>query len=335
MLIRDNICGDFEHGGNGSGGFNNTDCIEIASKTTAADLFVLASGNSIRNNNGDAIELHQTGTGTFTAVVEDNIITHNTEAAFAGAQDIPVAGATGPVNITIRNNVMSNNGFSAIALPHFTGTGPLTAMIEGNTMVGNGYNASMVSGFGQFSAGIFVDMRTNVSDITIRNNVITDSVGPGIGLWALAAFDHLPSGPPDTVARVLIENNTITGNAFGRTDDYIGGIFMRAASFNVMGDDFIARMDVTIRNNHISGNNGNGVNGYTTRAPGAPDGILCVNIQGNTGNDDYLLDQSSGFTIGPVTFPGGGTFFLDPASGGNSGAINTVGVIGSATCNTP
>jgi len=340
VLIRENTCGDFEHGGNGSGGFNDTDCIEVSSKT-AGDLFLLAKSNSIRNNNGDGIELHQLGTGAFTAVIEDNVITHNTETAFGGAQDIPFAGATGPVNITIRNNVMSHNGFSAIDLAHFTGPGPLTALIEGNTIQGNGYNAFMVPGFDGFSAGIFLDLRTNISDVTVRNNLITDSVGPGIGVDVFAAFDHLPGGPPDSVARLLIENNTIRRNGFGRTDDYLGGIVMRVNSLHFppgpTGDNFIARLDATIRNNVFSANNRHAVSGYTARFPGAlqPAGILCMNLQGNTGGGNYLLNESGGYTIGSISLGGGGTFLLDPASGGNTGTITTVGTIGSATCETP
>lgn len=333
VAFNENICND---NGNRSGDANTTDCIELTSNATG-DLFGLFYWNHIENNFGDGIELHHTGSGTYTALLDWNHINDNTESAVIVSHDID---ATGSFDLTIRDNELSRNGYDGIELGKFLNSGRLTAVIDGNVIDDNGSMANFLFR----EAGVHFDIRSNVADITFTNNTVTNSFGPGVS--AVVGPQSNEPNPPDAHLLLNVADNIITGNGFGRTDDYVDGIFLWATSadtdFNGNSvPDRIGRIDAAIENNFIDSNNGFGINANTTLAivsntPPPPDPILCTRIVGNTGSDDYRLNQNGGLTFtGPFLRPGGGIMIGDVATGGNTGTITTIGAITPGVCQVP
>ena len=330
VVIEDTLCS--ENGVNG-GPLSRYDCIEIAS-AAAGDLDVAIRRTRVLDNWGNGLELHLTGSGRMSALVEDSLFQRNSESAITLVNDV---NSTGAARWELRGNGITDNGWSGVEVSKLLGTNTLQLLIEDNLIADN---TTLFNFDPQRSAGIALSLRGTTSDVVIRGNSIAGHDAAGI----YGAVP--PQTPGGALVRILVEDNDITGNGFGRDDDQTGGILVLVSSRD---RDFannpipveVGQAELTVRGNLLEGNarvgaelfGTIGVVGLNT----SPAPLGCVNYQGNSGGGALVVnsgvDRSQRISAVTVRMrDAGGDLALDPASSGNSQPVTQLGAIASRGC---
>ncbi len=310
------------------------DCLEVRSAATG-DLAVAIRRSSFINNWGNGIETHVAGSGRFDLTIEDTLVADNTESAIALQSDFQTSGDFGAA---LRRLTIDSNGWAGIELAHLAGGGDFAVLVEDSQIIDN----STRSNFDPLrQSGIGLTSRGGLTELVLRGNIISGHAAAGVDVEAT------PQQEGGTLIRAYLADNVITGNGFGRTDDYTGGVILWASSTDVDLDsnpvmDGTGRIEATLLRNVLDSNNANGLFAVPVRGyvgfPEWPSATLCVDIRQNSGGDRLFLDNGSNFTYSfPPDFEqiAGGNFFQDPASGGNANPVVTSGAIGSRNCETP
>lgn len=331
IAIEDTLCAN-----NGVIGGDESvyDCVEVRSAATG-DLALAIRNSQVLDNWGNGIETHLSGSGDFDVAIEDTLLQDNSESAIAMQTDV---GATGDFAARVSRATINGNGWSGIELAHLIGGGSFAVLVEDSSITDNTVRDN---GDPLRQAGIGLTSRGGLSELTVRGSTISSQAAAGIDVEAT------PQQEGGTLVRVLVQDNVITGNGFGRTDDYSGGVILWASSTDadLMGGalmDGTGRIEATLTGNLLQGNRLNGLFAVPVRGyvgfPETPPATLCVNIGGNSGGDRLYLDNGTDFTYSfPPDFEQivGGDFARDPAGGGNANPVVTSGTIGSRACQTP
>ena len=291
------------------------DAISVTALDNAKAEALDIQGNNIEGNGGRGIHLEARGPGAM--IFADQSIGGDGFNSLGG-------------NSFTQRNVITNNIGDGIQVLAANG-----GMINGNVInneitanAGNGI-ALLIERFGTLDFGDVSDGNNRI----IRDNIITDNGGFGI----LTRTESVPGEL--TVAKVITENNQITGNAEGGfLADLTGSNNSPPAAAAPVTN---STLDLTIRNEVFDGNDGVGIAVHTagnTKANVLIEDSTIINTQNGTlGGDgiDFLRADSSflealvlnnnvsnNFGSGmETTFVGNNRFDVNQPM---SGSINTV-----------
>ena len=329
ITIEDTLCSD--SGVAGTDG-RTYDCVEIGTGPTG-DLNVAVRNSQFNDTEGNGFETHLTGSGRFTLLMDAVQLSGNFASALSLTNDL---GSTGLSQTTIHDATIVDNGWSGIEAAKLNGGSVMQLVVEDSLIADNSRNATEAGPIEE--SGIGMTVRDGVADLIVRNTVLSGHAAAGIYL------ESSPELAGGALLRALIEDSSITGNGFGRSDDFVGGVVVFAQSADLPPAS-TAQVELTMIGNSIDGNDTNGL--LTVPASGIvappfafPQATICTNLQENEGADRLFLNNGTSETfdfplpIGPVTYTVGGSFFEDPASGGNANPIQRSGPIGSRACQT-
>ncbi len=292
---------------------NTTGSIRFSLDTLVnADIIVL--NNTITNNGtgsqaslGSSFVVLPVGTTDHCSIaLTGNTFSGNTSNALY----LHTSGAFTTLETTVSENIMSNNGRSALVFA--TPVDTFSLVVADNTIVGandNGIavissgttstgnikiNNNTITDIGNASNGIAINQDFSTLSLTILNNEINSCEGTGILTYAPIGIDSLT---------LNISNNTIS-NCENMSSNAASGLDIEQYT-SLVG---------SVTNNTLSDNTGVAVViGSDLSSPTA-----CLTLTGNNSSTDYLL-----------TNPVDGFFNLSPCNVDivNIGVINTSGII--------
>jgi hypothetical protein len=264
-----------------------------------------ALGNTIQGNGINGIEVNRRTNGEVNNMqILNNVVQNNTQnGMFLSASNQPNVDT-----YTINNNTVSTNGFDGIQLRVEADAG-LLAMIDQNTITNNG-----TAGNPFFGSGIHTTEQVNtatdlrfVAGIWTRNTITGNNLD---GIDLAAAMTTLVIGDPvDTNLGNTISNNLRNGvNVEGAGDVTIGsnvisnngtvGTVGTAAETAGIKANVAPFSDLTIINNQITNNHGDGIeysirqgfNGFQSQVQ-----IIGNNIAFNDGRGIDILNRGNNF----------------------------------------
>jgi hypothetical protein len=282
-------------------------------------------GNTIQFNGFDGVSVlvvappEGSGASITDTTITGNVIVGNGNFG-VGVFPFNTRGAV-ITQVAITSNTMSANKTTGVVI----GGGVVKAagntvdgVVEGNTITDNG--------MGEGIAGIYViggDRRATNNTVTveIRNNLVQENIGPGIGV---AAGQGNASG--NTVVGV-IEGNTVVNNV--ARENIVGGIGLVGGVTFAKGER--ARQNtltMEARGNLVQGNTDVGI-GVNAGQDGAVDNTVDVIVDGNTLTDDgdFGIQFAGGVNTGQVAATASGNTLTVQATGNQ---VSGSGVFGFA-----
>ncbi|QDT95832.1 beta strand repeat-containing protein [Gimesia aquarii] len=268
-------------------------------------------GNLFQNNGGNGIQMARTSDGVLTnTTIRFNTLTGNTLDGI----DLTATGANKVDTYTINDNIITNNVQNGVDLRVETDAG-LSANMTRNTITGNTLDGISTTEL----QNSFADRRHITGTWTVNN--ISNNGANGIDLGA--ASDNLVIGDAaDSSLGNLIQNNTEDGvNVTGAGSitiarNMIAENTVHGVDLDLEDDSEIYANVITISNNDITMNQGDGIEYMNVSSSFNPTDVFTLSITGN------VIDFNNGRGFDVLARPGFGNSYSETDITFNNNIVN-------------